>query len=96
MIQATLNGTTIAESDATIVIEGNHYFPPTSIDWDSLEPSDTQSRCPWKGLASYYHIVVDGERSTDAAWTYPEPSEAAKEIKEYVAFWNGVHVEELG
>ena len=94
MVQARLDGVTIAASEATIVVEGNHYFPPASIDWEKLQASDTRSRCPWKGLASYYDVVVDGERRTDAAWTYPLPSEAANEIKDYVAFWNGVRVED--
>ncbi|MEM7126551.1 MAG: DUF427 domain-containing protein [Chloroflexota bacterium] len=94
MVKATMNNITIAESNATIVVEGNHYFPSSSIDWDKLQSSDTQSRCPWKGLASYYDVVAGGERRADAAWTYPEPSEAAREIKNYVAFWNGIQVEE--
>ena len=91
-MKATWNGTTIAESDDTIVVEGNHYFPPDSINRDYLEASDNTSRCPWKGLASYYSIAVDGEVNEDAAWYYPEPSEAARQIKDHVAFWKGVVV----
>ncbi len=91
-MKATWNGATIAESDDTVVVEGNHYFPPDSINRDHLEPSDHQSRCPWKGLASYYSIAVNGEVNQDAAWYYPEPSEAASQIKDHVAFWKGVTV----
>lgn len=91
-MKATWNGATIAESDDTVVVEGNHYFPPDSINRDHLEPSDHRSRCPWKGLASYYSIAVNGEVNRDAAWYYPEPSDAASEIKDHVAFWKGVTV----
>lgn len=94
MMKATWNGVTIAESDNTVVVEGNHYFPPTSVHQDYLEPSDHQSRCPWKGLASYSHVSVNGTVNQNAAWYYPEPSEAAAEIKDHVAFWNGVVVAE--
>ena len=93
-MKAIWNGEVIAESNSTVVIEGNYYFPPESIKQDYLKSSDTQSRCPWKGLASYYSVDVNGETNVDAAWYYPEPSELAKEIKGYVAFWNGVEVTE--
>lgn len=92
MTTATWNNTTIAESDATIVIEGNHYFPPDSVDMALFEDSATHSHCPWKGEASYKTIVVDGERNKDAAWYYPEPKDKAAEIKGYFAFWKGVKV----
>lgn len=93
MTIAKWNGVVIAESDKTVVVEGNHYFPPEAVNLAYIEPSDTTSRCPWKGLASYYSLVVDGETNKDAAWTYPEPSEAAAAIKGHVAFWKGVQVE---
>ncbi len=91
-MKATWNGATIAESNDTVVIEGNHYFPPDSINRDYLEPSDHTSRCPWKGLASYYSLAVNGEVNEDAAWYYPEPNEVASQIKDHVAFWKGVAV----
>ena len=93
-MKAIWNGKLLAESNETIVIEGNHYFPPDSVKQEYLIDSDHHSRCPWKGLASYYHIVVDGDKNENAAWYYPEPSEAAKEIRNYVAFWKGVEVKE--
>jgi uncharacterized protein (DUF427 family) len=93
MITAVWNGATIAESDKTVVLEGNHYFPPDSVRREYLRPSMTTSRCPWKGIARYYSLVVDGETNEDAAWYYPEPSVAAANIKEYVAFWHGVKVQ---
>ena len=92
MVKATWNGATIAESDETVVVEGNHYFPLHSVDTALLEKSDFTTHCPWKGDASYYSIVVDGETNHDAAWYYPEPSEKAAQIKGHVAFWNGVEV----
>ena len=92
MTTATWNGATIAESDKTVVVEGNHYFPPGSIRKEFLQRSSTTSRCPWKGTARYYSLVVDGKTNEDAAWYYPEPSTAAANIKDYVAFWNGVDV----
>lgn len=82
----------LAESNDTIVIEGNHYFPPESIKNEYFKPSDSHTTCPWKGVASYYNIEVDGETNKDAAWFYPEVSELAKGIKGYIAFWNGVEV----
>ena len=92
-MKATWNNTTVAESDQTIVIEGNHYFPPDAIAKDCFQPSDTHTTCPWKGEASYYNVVVDGQVNKDAAWYYPQPKDAAAEIKDYVAFWRGVRVE---
>jgi uncharacterized protein (DUF427 family) len=91
-VRATFNGAVIAESDQTVVVEGNHYFPPHSIDDRYLEPSDIHTNCAWKGLASYRDVVVDGERAAGAAWYYPDPKEAAREIKDHVAFWKGVVV----
>ena len=91
-IRATFNGTVIAESDDTVVVEGNHYFPSDAVAGPYLEPSENHTTCPWKGLASYHDVVVDGERAPDAAWYYPEPKDAAKEIKDRVAFWKGVVV----
>ena len=93
-MKATWENTILAESDNTIVIEGNHYFPPESIKKEYFRSSDTHSTCPWKGLASYYHVDADGKVNQDAAWYYPEPKEAAKQIKNYVAFWRGVKVSE--
>lgn len=93
-MKAMWNGTVVAESDDTVVVEGNHYFPAESIVQDYFESSDTHSVCPWKGTASYYHIVVDGETNRDAAWYYPETSEKAAAIRGRVAFWRGVRVSE--
>lgn len=92
MPKATWNGTVLAESDDCIVIEGNQYFPLESVQREYFKASDTHTTCPWKGLASYYHVAVDGKVNKDAAWYYPAPKEAAKEIKDYVAFWRGVTV----
>jgi uncharacterized protein (DUF427 family) len=91
-MKAVWNDKVLAESDETVVIEGNHYFPPESVNREYLRESDHHTRCPWKGLASYYDLVVDGEINENAAWYYPEPSEAAQEIKDHVAFWRGVEV----
>jgi len=91
-MKAIWNGTTLAESNATVVVEGNHYFPRDSVKKEFFRESDTHTTCPWKGLASYYDVVVDGKVNKDAAWYYPEPSEAAKNIKGCVAFWKGVQV----
>lgn len=93
MPKATWNGVTLAESDKCIVIEGNQYFPPDAVQRDYFQASDTHTTCPWKGLASYYSVEVDGKVNKDAAWYYPAPKDAAKEIKDYVAFWRGVTVE---
>ena len=93
-MKAIWNDTTLAESDETIIIEGNHYFPPESIKKEYFKQSGSHTTCPWKGEASYYNIVVDEEVNNDGAWFYPDPKEAAKEIKNYVAFWKGVEVVE--
>jgi len=93
MPKASWNGVTLAESDQCIVVEGNQYFPKESVNLDYFKGSDTHSTCPWKGLASYYTIEVDGQTNTDAAWYYPEPKDAASNIKDYVAFWRGVQIE---
>ncbi len=92
-MKATWNGTVIAESDDTVVVEGNHYFPADAVDQSLLRPSDTHSVCPWKGTASYWSLEVDGTTNADAAWYYPEPKDAAAEIRDRVAFWKGVTVE---
>lgn len=91
-MKAVWNDTVIAESDATIVIENNHYFPADSVRREFFTDSATTSMCPWKGDAKYYSVVVDGSTNADAAWYYPSPKEAAKEIAGYVAFWKGVKV----
>ncbi len=91
-MRATWNGTVLAESDATVVVEGNHYFPPDSIVAGTLEPSATTSVCPWKGTASYSTVVAGGDRNPDAAWYYPDPKPEAAEIRDHVAFWKGVEV----
>lgn len=93
-MKAIWNGETIAESDNTVVIEDNHYFPAESIKEEYFKKSDTQTVCPWKGKASYYSLEVGGKENKDAAWYYPQPSELAKGIKDRVAFWRGVKVEE--
>jgi uncharacterized protein (DUF427 family) len=93
-MKAVWNGATIAESDETVVVEGNHYFPFDSVLADLLKDSDTHTTCGWKGVASYKTLVVDGEENRDAAWYYPEPKEAAKEIAGRFAFWKGVQVSE--
>ena len=91
-MKALWKDTVLAESDDTIVVERNHYFPPESIKNEYFRESKTHTVCSWKGIASYYNIAVNGETNKDAAWYYPEPKEAAKEIKNYVAFWRGVKV----
>jgi uncharacterized protein (DUF427 family) len=92
MPKATWNGAVLADSDDTVVIEGNHYFPRAAIRWEYLQDSDTHTTCPWKGVASYYSVEVDGQVNRDAAWYYPNPKPAAAEIKDRVAFWRGVLV----
>ena len=92
MSKATWQGAVLAQSDETIEIEGNQYFPPESVDRQYLEESTTHSTCPWKGESSYYTIIVNGNKNPDAAWYYPEPKEAAAQIKGYVAFWKGVAI----
>ena len=91
-MKAIWNGVTIAESDDTVVIENNHYFPPSSLNTEYFKESSMQSTCPWKGVASYYSVEVEGKTNKDAAWYYPEVSEMAKGIKGRVAFWKGVEV----
>lgn len=93
-MKAIWNGQVIADSDQTVLLEGNHYFPAESVRQEFLLPSDTHTTCPWKGIASYYHIKVGDQINRDAAWYYPEPKEAAKQIKGYIAFWKGVQVVE--
>jgi len=93
-VTATYEGTEIARSDRTVVVEGNHYFPVEDVLEGTLQPSDTHSVCPWKGTASYYDVVVGEKRNPDAAWYYPAPKDAAKEIADRVAFWKGVTVAE--
>jgi len=92
-MKAIWNGEVIAESDETVVVEGNHYFPHSSIKKEFFKETDTHSQCPWKGQASYYSLEVNGEENTDAAWYYPQASELAKNIENHVAFWKGVQVE---
>jgi uncharacterized protein (DUF427 family) len=92
MKKATWNGAVLAQSDETVVIEGNHYFPPTSLNKEYFTETETHSTCPWKGLASYYNIEVNGELNKDAAWFYKQPGDLAKGIKDHVAFWHGVEV----
>ena len=93
MPRALWNDQVIAETDAFETVEGNVYFPPDAISADHFEASDHTSFCPWKGTASYYHVVVDDKRNENAAWYYPEPKEKAANIKDHVAFWKGVTVE---
>lgn len=93
-MKAIWNNTVIAESDNTLVVEGNHYFPDDSVKKEYLEESDHHSVCPWKGTASYYHLNVDGEINEDAVWYYPEPKHMAKDIKGRMAFWKGVEITE--
>ena len=93
MARAVWNGAVLAESDRCVVVEGNQYFPPDAVRRDHLRPSATHTTCPWKGVASYYDVVVDGQVNRDAAWYYPEPKDAAKQIRDHVAFWRGVTVE---
>ena len=93
-MKAIWNGTVLAESTDTVVVEGNHYFPADSIHRDLFVESAKTSACPWKGTASYYTVTVDGQQNADAAWYYPTPKDAAKEIKDRVAFWKGVTVTE--
>ncbi len=91
-MKAIWNGHVLAESDATVVVEGNHYFPEASLKQDFFQDSPTKTTCPWKGEASYYSIVVAGETSTDAAWYYPAPKDAAREISGHVAFRQDVEI----
>lgn len=93
-MKAYWNNQLLAESDETIVIENNHYFPRDSLNREYFEDSPTKSHCPWKGEAYYYSIVVNDKKNVDAAWYYPDPKEAAKAIKDHVAFWQGVEIVE--
>ncbi|WP_207477085.1 DUF427 domain-containing protein [Arenibaculum pallidiluteum] len=92
-MKAIWNGTVVAESDDTVVVEGNHYFPDSALRHDLVVPSDTHSTCPWKGEASYYTLRIDGAENKDAVWYYPDPKPAASQIRGRVAFWKGVRVE---
>lgn len=92
IMKAIYNGKVLAQSEDTVVVENNHYFPESSLNKEYFLPSDKHTTCPWKGLASYYTINVDGSENPDAAWFYPEPKDAAKEIKNHVAFWKGVEI----
>jgi len=91
-MQATWNGTVVAESDDTVVVEGNHYFPAEALKREYVVESNHRSSCPWKGQARYYSLLVDGDMNPDAVWYYPEPYEAAEQIRGRVAFWKGVRV----
>lgn len=93
MPKAIWGGKVIAESDRCVELEGNQYFPRDAVKKEHLVPSQTTTVCPWKGTAHYYHVEVDGIRNADAAWYYPAPSDAAQQIRDYVAFWHGVRVE---
>ncbi|MBI3159348.1 MAG: DUF427 domain-containing protein [Chloroflexi bacterium] len=92
MAKATWNGVLLADSDQTIIVEGNHYFPPDSLNMQFFRASPSHTICPWKGVASYFTLEVDGKSNKDAAWFYADPSEAAAQIKGYIAFWRGVEV----
>ena len=93
-MKASWNGQVIADSTDTVVVDGNHYFPADAVNNDYLVPSDKTSKCPWKGVASYHSLVVDGKTNTDAAWYYPEPKERAAKIAGRIAFWRGVEISE--
>ncbi len=93
MARAVWNGAVLAESDDPVIVEGNRYFPPESVARVHLQPSTTQTVCPWKGVAQYYDVVVAGQVNKDAAWYYPAPKPAAENIKNRIAFWKGVKVE---
>jgi uncharacterized protein (DUF427 family) len=94
MVRAVWNGVVLAESDDTVIVEGNHYFPPESLNEDFFSESAKSTVCPWKGTASYYDVEIDGEVNSAAAWYYPAPKDAARQIQGRVAFWRGVRVEE--
>lgn len=93
MAKAIWNGVVLAESDKTVMVEGNHYFPIDSVNMEYFNDSSTHTTCPWKGLASYYTVEVDGKSNKDAAWFYPEPKPAAKHITDHIAFWRGVTIQ---
>ena len=92
-MKAVWQGEVIAESDSTVVVEGNHYFPPESVRKDFLQSSTTTTVCPWKGTASYYNVVVGEQVNPDAAWYYPSPKTEAENIKDHIAFWRGINTE---
>ncbi len=92
-MKATGNGMVVAESDDTVIVEGSHYFPESALNRDCVTFSNHKTSCPWKGQASYYSLLVNGEMNTDAAWYYPEPKNDADAIKDRVAFWKGVRIE---
>ena len=92
MVKASWNGTVLAESDETIIVEGNHYFPPSSVHEEYLVENDNHTVCSWKGVSSYYDVQVEGKINRNAAWYYPAPQPAAEKITGYVAFWHGVRV----
>jgi uncharacterized protein (DUF427 family) len=92
MVKAVWNGAVLAESDRTVVVEGNHYFPPEDVNAAYFKSSETTTKCPWKGTAHYHTVVVGGKENADAAWYYPDPKPAAAEIKDRIAFWKGVTV----
>ena len=94
MPKALWNDKVIAESEQVEIVEGNTYFPPGAIRKEHFGPSDTQTDCPWKGIASYFDVVVDGKVNKDAAWFYPDPKPEAKHIKDHIAFWRGVKIEQ--
>lgn len=93
MIKAVWNGTVVAESERTEIVEGNHYFPPEALHTELFRSSDKKTVCPWKGIAHYYSLTVDGQSNVDAAWYYPSPNPEAKRIAGMVAFWKGVRIE---
>ena len=94
MVKATWNGATIADSDDTLIVEGNHYFPRDSVDAALLRDSATTTVCPWKGVAHYYGLEVDGAENPNAAWYYPDPKPKAEQIRDRIAFWHGVEIVE--
>lgn len=94
MVRAVWQGSVIAESEDTVVVEGNHYFPRADVKLDLFVSTDTHTLCPWKGTASYYTVEVDGEQNVDAAWYYPEPLPEAEMVTDRIAFWRGVKIEE--
>jgi uncharacterized protein (DUF427 family) len=96
MFRAVWNGTVLAESDQTVKLEGSHYFPAASLNREYFTPSKTTTTCPWKGAAGYYDVTVNGQVNRDAAWYYPHPSPAARQIKDHVAFWRGIKVVRAG
>jgi uncharacterized protein (DUF427 family) len=92
VLKAVWNGVTVAESDDTVVVEGNHYFPPDSVTSEYLVASEHTSECPWKGTASYHSVAAEGETAENGAWFYPEPKKEAENLRDHFAFWNGVEV----